>query len=67
MPWQNYSSILDEGDAMAIAAYLKSLPPITHIESRPHPPDHKPTGTNMVFAPPAYDVPPPATPPAASK
>ena len=61
MPWMNYSSILDEEDAMAIASYLKSLPPITHNNLDRIPPDQKPTGANVVFPPPpAYDVPPPA-------
>lgn len=59
MPWMNYSSILDEDDAMAIAAYLKSLPPVKHKNLDRIPPDHKPTGANMVFPrPPAWDVPP---------
>ena len=60
MPWMNYSSILDEGDAMAIASYLKSLPPITHKNLDRQPPGVKPTGNNIVFPPPpAWDVPPP--------
>ena len=64
MPWMNYSNILDEGDAMAIAAYLKSLPPITHVNIAPTPPSEKPSGALINFPPPpAWDVqggPPPA-------
>ena len=57
MPWMNYSSILDEGDAMAIAAYLKSLPPITHKNLDRQPPGQKPVGATVAFPPPpAWDV-----------
>jgi len=68
MPWQNYSSILDEGDAQAIAAYLKSLPPIVHKNLDVIPPGSKPTGNNVMFPPPpAWDVPPPPPAQATSK
>src|SRR5580765_7299459 len=30
MPWGNFSGVLDHDDALAIAAYLKSLPPVVH-------------------------------------
>ena len=57
MPWMNFSNILDENDAMAIAAYLKSLPPIKHKNLDRIPPGGKLTGQNIVFpAPPAWDV-----------
>ena len=57
MPWMNYSSILDEGDAMAIASYLKSLPPITHKNLDRQPPGQKPTGATVAFPPPpAWDA-----------
>jgi mono/diheme cytochrome c family protein len=60
MPWKNFASILDENDAMAIAAYLKSLPPITHKNLDRIPPGGKMTGNNVMFPPPpAWDVPPP--------
>jgi mono/diheme cytochrome c family protein len=60
MPWMNYSNILDENDAMAIASYLKSLPPIVHKNLPVIPPGAKVTGSNMVFPPPpAWDIPPP--------
>jgi mono/diheme cytochrome c family protein len=59
MPWQNYSSILDEDDAVAIASYLKSLPPVTHKNLDRIPPGQKPTGATIAFPPPpAWDVPP---------
>lgn len=60
MPWMNYSSILDEEDAVAIATYLKSLPPVTHKNLDRIPPGQKLTGNNIVFPPPpAWDAPPP--------
>ena len=60
MPWMNYDSILDENDAMAIAAYLKSLPPIKHKNLDRIPAGAKMTGANIMFPPPpAWDVPPP--------
>ena len=67
MPWMNYSSILDEGDAMAIAAYLKSLPPIVHKNLDRQPPGQKPAGATIGFPPPpAWDAQNMA-PPAAAK
>jgi mono/diheme cytochrome c family protein len=69
MPWMNYANVLTDDDAMAIAAYLKSLPPVVHQNIAPTPPDQKPTGAYITFpAPPAWDVahmPPPGTAPAA--
>ena len=59
MPWMNYSFILDEGDALAIAAYLKSLPPVTHKNLERVPPGEKLIGALVKFPPPpAWDVPP---------
>lgn len=67
MPWMNYASILDESDAMAIASYLKSLPPVTHKNLDRISPERKPTGALVTFPPPpAWDV-PSATPPAGTK
>jgi mono/diheme cytochrome c family protein len=58
MPWMNYSSILDQDDAMAIAAYLKSLPPVRHVNLPRIPPGQPVTGNNIVFPPPpAWDAP----------
>jgi len=66
MPWMNYSNILDENDAMAIASYLKSLPPVKHKNLDRIPPGGKMVGANLTFPPPpAWDVPQAA--PAASK
>lgn len=61
MPWMNFSNILDENDAMAIAAYLKSLPPVHHKNLDRIPPDGKMVGALIHFPPPpAWDVPPAA-------
>jgi len=58
MPWMNFASILDEDDAQAIAAYLKSLPPVTHKNLDRIPPGKKPVGAVIFLpAPPAWDVP----------
>ena len=58
MPWVNYAGILDDGDAMAIASYLKSLPPVTHRILDRQPPGAKPAGANITFPPPpAWDAP----------
>ena len=66
MPWMNYTDILDQDDAMAIAAYLKSLPPIKHKNLDRIPPGQKQTGAVINFPPPpAWDVPAPPKPMAA--
>jgi len=52
MPWMNYSTILDQNDAMSIAAYLKSLPPVKHKNLDRIPPGQKPTGQLLQFPPP---------------
>ncbi len=58
MPWMNYASMLDD-DAMAIASYLKSLPPVTHKNLDRIPPGQKPSGANIFCPPPpAWEVPP---------
>jgi mono/diheme cytochrome c family protein len=57
MPWINFGGLPDE-DAYAIAAYLKSLPPIKHKNLDRIPPGEKPTGALLVFPPPPdWDVP----------
>jgi mono/diheme cytochrome c family protein len=62
MPWMNYGTILDEDDAMAIASYLKSIPPVTHKNMDRVPPGKKALGGLILFPPPpAWDVPPPPT------
>jgi mono/diheme cytochrome c family protein len=58
MPWMNYGGLSDD-DAHAIAKYLKSLPPIHHVNLDRIPPGGKIVGANMVFPPPpAWDAPP---------
>jgi mono/diheme cytochrome c family protein len=57
MPWRNFSVLTDD-DAYAIAAYLKSLPPIKHKNLDRIPPGAKPTGACLFFPPPpTWDVP----------
>jgi hypothetical protein len=64
MPWPMYSHLSDE-DAYAIAAYLKSLPPVKHKNPDRLPPGKKPSGPALVFtAPSAWDA--PRTPPPGS-
>ena len=59
MPWMNYADILDQDDAVAIASYLKSRPPIVHKNLDRIPPGQKPTGALVTMSPPpAWDVPP---------
>ena len=60
MPWMNYANVLTEEDALAIAAYLKSLPAVSHANLPLVPPDQKASGAVLTFPPPpAWDVPPP--------
>ena len=63
MPWPMYAQMTDE-DAYALAAYLKSLPPIEHAMPAVVPPGGKPTTPFLTLpAPPAWDaqnLPPPA-------
>lgn len=57
MPWMDFAH-LEQDDAMAIAAYLKSIPPVEHKNLDRIPPDQKPTGALIVFPPPpAWDAP----------
>ena len=66
MPWMNYADILDEGDARAIAAYLKSLPPVVHKNRDRVPPGVKSDGAVITMPPPpAWDM-QHAAPPAGS-
>lgn len=60
MPWMNYANVLTDEDAMAIASYLKSIPPVTHKNLDRVPPGGKPKSAVIVFPPPpAWDVPAP--------
>jgi mono/diheme cytochrome c family protein len=67
MPWHAYAN-LTKGDALAIAAYLKSLPPVSHPVGGPYGPSQTPAEFVMVVVPPAVysSLPKPggATPPA---
>jgi|SRR5580658_2414647 mono/diheme cytochrome c family protein len=70
MPWRNYASFT-QADALAIAAYLKSLPTVTHQVPGPFGPSQTPTSFVMTILP--GDVyarlknPPPAAPPPDTK
>src|SRR5262249_12577350 len=48
MPWMDLSALTDD-DAMAIAAYLKSIPPVAHKNLDRIPPTGKPTGALVRF------------------
>src|SRR5690242_11384835 len=62
MPWPDFANFTDD-DAMSIAKYLKSLPPVTHKVPDILPPGTKATGSIIEFPPPsAWDA--PRTPPA---
>jgi mono/diheme cytochrome c family protein len=68
MPWPVYARMSDE-DVYALAAYMKSLPPIAHKSPDAIPPGTPATGARLTFPPPpAWDgmnLPvPPADPPA---
>jgi mono/diheme cytochrome c family protein len=70
MPWRNYAN-MTKADALAIAAYLKSLPPISNQVAGPFGPTQTPTSFVMTVLPgEAYarivNPPPPPAPPAAS-
>jgi mono/diheme cytochrome c family protein len=74
MPWHAYAD-LTKSDALAIAAYLKSLPPVSHQVGGPYGASQTPGEAVMVVVPPDVYVnlpkpgsaaPAPAAPPAAS-
>ena len=66
MPWPVYSRMTDK-EAYALAAYLKTIPPIVHEMPKAQPPGETPKRPAMVIpAPPEWDArnlppPPPAT------
>jgi mono/diheme cytochrome c family protein len=64
MPWREYAH-LTPSDALAIAAYLKSLPPISHKVGGPFGPAEKPTVFVMTVLPGDIyaSLPPPPPPP----
>lgn len=60
MPWPMYTNLTDE-DAYAIAAYLKSLPAVSHKVPDGLPPGSKPGKHDWIVPPPsAWDAPKPA-------
>ena len=64
MPWHAYAN-LTKSDALAIAAYLKSLPPVSHQVAGPFGPNETPTTFVMAVMPGAVyagiaNPPPPA-------
>jgi cytochrome c553 len=59
MPWPAYSA-LTEDDALALAAYLKSLPPSANQVPRPSPKQDAPRPYLTVAAPAAGSSPPPS-------
>jgi mono/diheme cytochrome c family protein len=69
MPWPMYSHLTDD-DAAAVAAYLKSIPPVSHHNPARLAPGAKAPAA-LVFPPPsAWDgknLPPPPASPAATK
>jgi mono/diheme cytochrome c family protein len=74
MPWRNYENIT-KADALAIAAYLKTLPPVQHKVAGPFGPSETPTSFVMVVVPgdvyfrivnPPPPAPSPSPPPAPS-
>lgn len=69
MPYQAYAH-LTKSDALAIAAYLKSLPPVSHQVAGPFGPGETPTTFVMAVIPGAVYAkianPPPPQPPAAA-
>jgi mono/diheme cytochrome c family protein len=67
MPWPNQAHLTDD-DAYSIAAYLKSIPAVSHKVPALVPPGKDAGGSRIVFPPPpawdAKNLPPPAAPPA---
>jgi mono/diheme cytochrome c family protein len=67
MPWPMYAHLSDE-DAAALAAYLKSIPPVKHKAPAVIPPGQPATGPMLTFPPPpewdARNLPPPSSTPA---
>ena len=51
MPWRSFAKLTKQ-DARAIAAYLKSLPPLKHKVAGPFGPNEKPTVFVMKLVPP---------------
>ena len=47
MPWESYT-VLTDADAAALAAFLKSLPPVRFAVPRPHGPDAAPSAPYLM-------------------
>lgn len=58
MPWENFGT-LTKADAQAIAAFLKSLPPVSHAVPGPFGPSEKPTVLVEKIVPGSGMAPPP--------
>lgn len=56
MPWPNFAHLTDD-DAMALATYLKSLPPIKHRSPPALPPGDEAQASVIIPPPPAWDAP----------
>jgi len=57
MPWPDFAHFTDD-DAFAVAAYLKSIPPVHHVNLPLVPPGQKYSGSYAEFPPPpAWDAP----------
>jgi mono/diheme cytochrome c family protein len=57
MPWPSFSQLTDQ-EAYAIAAYLKSIPPVKHAKVATLPPGARPASPTLTFPPPpAWDAP----------
>ena len=66
MPWPVYANLTDE-DAYAVAAYVKSIPPVVHAVPTNLPAGKKAPAALVFPPPPAWDAPkgpPPGAPPA---
>jgi mono/diheme cytochrome c family protein len=57
MPWRNFAN-LTRPDALAIAAYLKSLPPVNHKVPGPFGTQERPTVPVMTIVPPGRETAP---------
>lgn len=56
MPWKSFANLTHE-DALAIASYLKTLPPVKHKVPDPVPPGQPVSGSVLTFpAPSAWDA-----------
>jgi mono/diheme cytochrome c family protein len=66
MPWRAFAN-MTAPDALAIAAFLQSLPPVRHAVAGPFGPDQPPTVPVMAVVPPSVWSGLPKPPPTAAK